>query len=538
MKKSISMLLVMLLLLTAALSAGGTVSAAGTTDLGTLLRSVKWSIFRGDEAAAVTDEYVVCSSDQSGGAVAGYPATETAGILGDGTIRMNLRVTQNIGWTALMFRITDGDTRDCAEFFSADCSKYALFIDGNGQTTVSAWKMGGSLTHLTTPVSGLFADHKDHLVEITTETVNGSSLRITVSVDGKQQFDVVDQGGSMQGGPAITEPGRVGLHVYQTNGSDGSMVSLSGAGDTAPTVTRPTKPFEGTMTGDFKDILRLEWLMQGESENASLTDGTLHLTGKTAGGVMAYYNYAGDYSLFGEGTLRFRLKINRNPGWTVLLFRVSGSKGDSGSVAFYDAALSKYALMFDGDGAMHLAAWKEGNSQQTDMSPAIPLLFDDGEAHLVEIETENVSDSAVRIVVYVDGVSYIDFTDDGDEELCGGPAITAPGRVAIHSYLMENTPLGPDLEFMAGGPEVPHVTTTAPTTQTTQSTQTTQKTTSTTKTGGTTVASGSTTAAEVPSDGGNGWVVPVVIVAAVLVLGGGAAAWYFLYYRKKKGAGK
>lgn len=291
---------------------------------------------------------------------------------------------------------------------------------------------------------------------------------------------------------------------------------------------------------------QVEWKFASTPDNKGLEGDNMVLKTTANGGALAFYEDRD--AVWGDMKLRFNLQINRNPGWTAILFRIVGDVPDDHPVAFYDGQLDKYAVNINSEGTMNIAAWKKGNTQQYDLSPGVPGLFDDGEPHLVEIEVENQGDN-VYIAVYVDNVFQVDALDEGDPDLHGGAPITSPGRIAIHTFQSTASPLGPDIVLSPPPAEQPHVTTTAPptTTEDTSSEPTTPydpaseaptepDDTTTTRTAPTTAATTPTTGADdtdTDADGDNGWIVWVVI-AAVVVLAGVGAAVYFLVIRKKK----
>ena len=293
---------------------------------------------------------------------------------------------------------------------------------------------------------------------------------------------------------------------------------------------------------------KVEWKFASTPDNKGIEGENMVLKSTANGGALAFYEDRN--TVYGDMKLRFNLQVNRNPGWTAILFRIVGDVPEDHPVAFYDGQLDKYAVNINSEGTMNIAAWKKGNAQQYDLSPGVPGLFDDGKPHLVEIEVENQGNN-VYIAVYVDNVFQVDALDEGDPDLHGGAPITSPGRIAIHSFQGTASPLGPDVVLSPPPEEKPHVTPEPPATETQTPTQptTADDPSSDTATEPTTDVTSATKATTKPSDsstpetktadtntepdGGSGWIVWVVI-AAVVVLAGAGVAVYFLVIKKKQ----
>ena len=181
----------------------------------------------------------------------------------------------------------------------------------------------------------------------------------------------------------------------------------------------------------------LNWVVVGGTEGFTLDDNNvLKLESVNPGGVAAYYT--DDYS-FGDGTIRFKLKINRNPGWLAVMFRISGGVLPlTNCMELYNDAYDKYALFVNEVGNIAFATWKKGTGALPQFGTygpeaATTAPFNDGEFHLVEIEVKNASDTSVEMKLYVDGVLYLTALDDGSEAYQGA-AITSDGEFAIHAW--------------------------------------------------------------------------------------------------------
>ena len=292
----------------------------------------------------------------------------------------------------------------------------------------------------------------------------------------------------------------------------------------------------------IEDLLKKStwYIAGGDAGTVTVEKGStdpLELKTSQAGGIMAGYY---DNVKVGDGKIRFKLQLNRNPLWTAIMFRISGDPVDA--VPFYDSRYDKYALLIDGDGVLFLSSWKTHSQKQVNLADGVPYLFDDGEAHQVEIDTQNLSDSKVQIKVSVDGKLVIDMVDNGDVELYGGPAITGAGRIGVHSYQGVASPLGPDMIISAAGDGAPVVndppattnqpTTNAPTTESTQSQAISTATQA--HNASTTTSAVSQTGNNGEEKPNNGWVVWVIIGAVVVV--GAAGVGIFLVMKKKKSA--
>lgn len=312
-------------------------------------------------------------------------------------------------------------------------------------------------------------------------------------------------------------------------------------------------------------ILRIEdlldncswYVVDGNKETVINAPGSLdqlELKGTQAGGVMATYF---ENEKIGDGKIRFKLQVKRNPLWLAIMFRVTG---DSKDMEPFYSANSKYALLLTGS-ETYISTWKSQTNKQVNLADAAYELFDDGEAHQVEIETKNLSSTKVEIKVRVDGKLVLEVVDDGNVEKYGGPAITETGKVCVHAYQAAASPLGPNVILSAAGQGAPIVEeSSAPTSQAVSSTPTASKSTTSATISGTaseeasavsstdatvtesTVSTESeniiSTASEAsPTDvsgegSNNGWIVWVIIGAVIVLAAAGVVI--FLIIKKKK----